>query len=80
MKTSEFSQVRSTSENSDVFNLRDEINLVFTEKKNLFILYFHGLQATCIMSCSLKKEVLKMQKQFFLANPNNFGTRIFVTF
>ena len=33
LKTSEFSRVRSTSENSDVFNSRDEIFLVFTEKK-----------------------------------------------
>ena len=33
LKTSEFSQVRSTSENSDVFNSRDEIYLVFTENK-----------------------------------------------
>ena len=40
--TSEFSRVRSTSENSDVFNSRDEIYLVFTEKKVnfIFILYF----------------------------------------
>ena len=33
LKTSEFSRVRSTVENSDVFNSRDEIYLVFTEKK-----------------------------------------------
>ena len=33
LKTSEFSRVRSTSENSDVFNSRDEIYLVFTENK-----------------------------------------------
>ena len=31
-KTSEFSLVRCTSENFDVFNSRDDINLVFTEK------------------------------------------------
>ena len=42
LKTSEFSRVRSTVENSDVFKSRDEIYLVFTEKKVnfLFILYF----------------------------------------
>ena len=42
LKTSEFSRVRSTSENFDVFNYRDEIYLVFTEKKVnfLFILLF----------------------------------------
>ena len=33
VKTSDFSRVRSTSENSDVFNSRDEIYLIFTEKK-----------------------------------------------
>ena len=33
LKTSEFSRVRSTSENFDVFNSRDEIYLVFTSKK-----------------------------------------------
>ena len=33
LKISEFSRVRSTSENSDVFNSRDEIYLVFTENK-----------------------------------------------
>ena len=33
LKTSEFSRVRSTSENSDIFNSRDEIYLVFTKKK-----------------------------------------------
>ena len=32
------------------------------------------------MSHPLKKEVLKMQKRIFLGNPNNFGTKIFVTF
>ena len=33
LKTSEFSRVRSTSENFYVVNSRDEIYLVFTEKK-----------------------------------------------
>ena len=33
LKTSEFSRVRSTSINYDVFNSQDEIYLVFTEKK-----------------------------------------------
>ena len=33
LKTSEFSQVCSMSKNSDVFNSRDEIYLVFTGKK-----------------------------------------------
>ena len=32
------------------------------------------------MSHSLEREVLKMQKRKNLANPNNFGTKIFVTF
>ena len=33
LKTSEFSRVRSTSENFDAFNSRDEMYLVFTEKR-----------------------------------------------
>ena len=41
LKTSEFSGVRSTNENFDVFNSPDEIYQVFTKKENfLFILYF----------------------------------------
>ena len=32
-KISFFSRVRSTSENADIFNARDEIYLVFAEKK-----------------------------------------------
>ena len=32
-----FSQVRSTSENTDIFTTRDEIYLVFTEKKVFFL-------------------------------------------
>ena len=32
LKTSELSQVHSTSENFDVFNPQDDIYLVFTEK------------------------------------------------
>ena len=44
LKTSEFSRVRSTSENFDVFNSRDGIYIVFgIYLKNvnfLFILYF----------------------------------------
>ena len=39
LKTSEFSQVRSRSENFDVFNSRDDIYLVFT-KKSKFSFYF----------------------------------------
>ena len=39
LKTSEFSRVRSTSENFDIFNSRDEIYLVFT-KRSKFSFYF----------------------------------------
>ena len=39
LKTSEFSRVRSTSENSDVFNSLDEIYLVFTSKKQISSIY-----------------------------------------
>ena len=42
LKTSEFSRVRSKSENFDVFNSRDDIYLVFTEKKKkkIFFLFY----------------------------------------
>ena len=41
LKSLEFSLERSTNENFDVFNSRDDIYLVFTKKVNfLFILYF----------------------------------------
>ena len=47
LKTSEFSRVGNTSENSDVFNSRDEIFLVFTPQKINFLsmLYFFRLHA-----------------------------------
>ena len=80
LKTSEFSRVRCTSENSDVFNSRDEIYLVFNKKSKFsfcFILFIGNIHT---MSHPLKKEVLKMQKRKCLVNPNKFGTKIFVTF
>ena len=39
-KTTKFSRVRSTSENLDVFKSRDEIYLVFTDKKQIFFLFY----------------------------------------
>ena len=47
LKTSEFSWVRSTNENFDVFNSWDEIYLVFTKKSKFsfyFILFLEDLQ------------------------------------
>ena len=45
-KNQYFSRVRSTSENADIFTARDEIYLVFAEKKVnfLFILYSTEIQ------------------------------------
>ena len=40
LKTSKFSLVLRTRENSDVFNSRDEIYLVFTEKRQIFVLSY----------------------------------------
>ena len=40
LKISEFSRVRSTCENSDVFNSRDEIYLVSVPRKSKFPFYF----------------------------------------
>ena len=39
LKISVISRVRSTSEIADIFNTRDEIFLVFTEKKQIFFLF-----------------------------------------
>ena len=44
LKTSEFSQVRSASENFDVFNSRDDILLAFTVKKVNFLLTLYFLE------------------------------------
>ena len=47
LRTSESSRVRSTSENSYVFNSRDEICLVFTERSKFsfyFILFIGFMQ------------------------------------
>ena len=43
LKTSEFSRVRSTSENFYVFNSRDEIYLVFTKKRANFLIIFYTI-------------------------------------
>ena len=59
LKTSEFSRVRSTSENFYVFNSRDEIYLVFTEKKSNFSFYF--IQYTGIFQFT--RQAVKKQKQ-----------------
>ena len=40
LKISEISRVRSTSEIADIFNTYDEFSLVFTEKKEIFFLFF----------------------------------------
>ena len=44
LETLDFSRVSSTSENSDVFNSRDEIYLVFTEKSkfSFYLILFIG--------------------------------------
>ena len=85
LKTSEVSRVRSTNEHFDVFNSRDEIYLVFTEKSKVPFL-FYTFYRLHVMSHPLKKAVLKMQKkkpqknEKKLANPNNFGIKMLVTF
>ena len=70
--------MQHTRENSDVFNSRDEMFLVFSiyqEKKVnfLFILYF--LYATCNASPT-EKGGAENAKTNFLANPNNSDTKI----
>ena len=65
LKTSEFSRVRSTSENYYVFNSRDEIYLVFTEKKANFLFILYNAQAFSNAQgrrCKCKnKKILKTQ-------------------
>ena len=75
LKTSEFSRVRSTSKNFYVFNSRDEIYLVFTEKMQIsfyFIQYMGIFQFT--------RQAVKMQKPKIFENANNFGATLFLTF
>ena len=76
LKTSEFSRVRSTSEYFYVFDSRDEIYLVFTEKKRKFSFYF--IQYTGIFLFT--KQAVKMRKPKIFENTNNFGTTLFLTF
>ena len=45
-----FSLVRSTSENSDVFNSRDETYLVIYQKKLILFLFYTFYLATCNVS------------------------------
>ena len=45
LKTSDFSRVRSTNEDSDVFNSRDEIYIWYLPKKSIFL--FDRLYAIC---------------------------------
>ena len=80
LKTSEFSRVLlRTRENSDVFNSRDEIYLVFTSKKQIsFIFYFYFIQYTGIFQFT--RQAVKMQKPKIFENTNNFGTILFLTF
>ena len=77
LKTSEFSRVRSTSENFYVFNSRDEIYLVFTEKTKANFLFIF-IQYTGIFQFT--RQAVKMQKPKKFENTNNFGTTLFLTF
>ena len=43
LKTSEYSRVHSTSDNSDGFNSRDELYLVLNSKKYFFSFILHFL-------------------------------------
>ena len=77
LKTSQFSRVRSTSENLDVFKSRDEIYLVqYLPIKSTFSFYF--IQYTGIFLFT--KQAVKMQKPKLFENINNFGTTLFLTF
>ena len=60
------------------FSTREMKYIWYLPKKSIFF-YFILFLAKCNVS-PLKKKVLKMQKTKILANTNNFGTKIFVTF
>ena len=75
LKTSKLSRVRSTSENLDVFKSRDEIYLVFTDKKYFFFILYNT-QAFYLFT----KQAVKMQKPKVFENTNNFGTTLFLKF
>ena len=53
LKTSEFSRVSSSSENSDVFNSLNEIYLVLTSKKQISAIYFKWLNLAVVQILSL---------------------------
>ena len=63
------------SENFYVFNSRDEIYLVFTEKKQILFLFYtiHG-------HFSIHKAGGENTKPNIFENTNNFGTTLFLTF
>ena len=77
LKTSENS-VHSTNENYNVFNSRDEISLAFNKKKSKFSFYFI-LFIGYMLCLTTEKGGAENAKTKILANPNNFGTIIFVT-
>ena len=62
LKTSEVSRVRSTYEHFDVFNSRDEIYLVFTEKSRVPF-YFILFLATCNVSPTEKNGAENAKKK-----------------
>ena len=66
------------SENFYVFNSRDEIYLVFTEKKQIFFLFY-----TIHRHFPFHKaggEIAKKKTTKIFENISNFGTTLFLTF
>ena len=58
LKKSEFSQVHSAVENSDVFNSRDEIYLVFTEKSkfSFYLILFQRFTVNRVIVFRTKRQ------------------------
>ena len=65
LKTSEFSRVHSTRENSDVFNSQDEIYLIFAEKKVNFLFLLYFLYTSCNVSPTEKVGAENAKTIFF---------------
>ena len=74
LKTSEFSRVRSTSENVYVLNSRNIFGIRQKKANFLFILY-----NTRVFSNS-RRQAVKMQKPKIIENTIDFGTTLFLTF
>ena len=79
LKASAFSRVHKTSEIM-MFSTHEMKHIWYLPKKSIFSSFLYFLLATCNVSTTEKGGAENAKKRKKLANPNNFGTKIFVTF